>query len=88
MDTDKILKIINKSNPAINYQNNKEQIKFRILVRCLLELTVEVATLDFIYDKDFLTDDQKATIKNNIKTIRKLRDSKVENLLKEYSMYF
>ena len=88
MNTGKILEIINESNPAIKFQENKSEITYRILVRCLLELTVDVATLDFIYDNEFLSDDQKAQIKLNDKHIKKLRDSKVEDLLKHYALYF
>lgn len=88
MNTEEILEIINKSNPAIEFQENKEDIIHRILVRCLLELTVNVGTLDFIYAENFLTSDQKLKIKQNTKNINKLRDSKIKDLLKYHSIYF
>lgn len=88
MDSEKILDIIDKLNPAIRFQGNQKEIIIKILVRCLLEISLGDSTLDFIYDNNYLTQDQKDVIKDNEQELNKLRDAKVRELLETFSQYF
>lgn len=88
MDCQKILDKIKELNPAIEFQSDKNEIIHKILVRCLLEISFEVATLDFIREKKFLTEKQMRQVNLNRDKITNSRDGKIEKMLESFSYYF